>query len=88
VNVFIFLDLFHDVTILFFKFLDLFQNVTVLFFLIVGDNVLFFLIVGDSVYDSEATVITLFFFPVGWWYVDPNVLEDVTINSLGGRRVR
>lgn len=25
---------------------------------------------------------------VGWWYVDPDVLEDVTIISMGGRRVR
>jgi hypothetical protein len=25
---------------------------------------------------------------VGWWYVGPNVLEDVTISSKGGRRVQ
>jgi hypothetical protein len=25
---------------------------------------------------------------VGWWYVGPNVLEDVTISFKGGHRVR
>jgi hypothetical protein len=25
---------------------------------------------------------------VGWWYVGSDVLEDVTISSKGGRRVR
>jgi hypothetical protein len=24
---------------------------------------------------------------VGWWYVDPDVLEDVTMSFKGGRRV-
>jgi hypothetical protein len=40
---------------------------------------------------TAATIPLQGFLPVvgvGWWYVGPNVLEDVTISSKGGRRVR
>jgi hypothetical protein len=40
---------------------------------------------------TAATVPLHGFLPVdgvGWWYVGPDVLEDVIIISKGGRRVR